>query len=279
MNLAKKLSSLSLGIYLSSGVHAAMPGLGFTHEDSSVMLAMTDFAGAGGTYLIDLSQQIGATQDDIRAGRAITYALSASAQAFFAGATDLRWAFFAMSGEEGPYLSVTTTASGAYNYFNSDTYDPDLGVVYASADDGPSVGMGISLVNQMYDLKSWIVAANEASIEVAGETEVANGTPADGDTPARVTAMAGLFRDVGTTASLFYQQTTTTQIGPHEFLGRHGPTAVTRLQGSEDRWMTATLLPDFFVVASVPVPASAWFFVSGLAMLSARKWRNIANGQ
>ena len=50
VNLAKKLSSLSLGIYLSSNVYAAIPGLGLGGEDSSVMLAMTDFAGAGGTW-------------------------------------------------------------------------------------------------------------------------------------------------------------------------------------------------------------------------------------
>lgn len=273
MMIKKKLGLLAASVMVASGAQAAMQSGG--GNDSSVILALTDFSGAGGSYLIDLTQQAGVTQDQLQGGNGFVYGLSASAQAFVAGSTDLRWAMFAISGQEGPYVGYTTTASGGYNYFY-DNVDPDFGIVYTSDNTPLGVGANVTLRNQAVALNDWINAMNLAGIGGTGEIAVANGAPADGDTPARETAVGGLF-STGL-AQLFYEQT---QAIPNNAAGATDPTLVNAITitGPSGAFQGADLLPGAFAVTSlggpvVPVPAAAWLFGSallGLGVVRRRK--------
>ena len=139
------------------------------------------------------------------------------------------------------------------------------------------------MYNNMRALRIWIGDATDAGISSSGEISVANGAPADGDTPARINAVsatAGLFNVAGEVASIYYQHTGMTLIGETDsggnwYLTREGPTDLDQIQVGGGVNMAAYLSVDSFTVGLVPVPATAWFFVSGLAMLSACKRRSI----
>lgn len=268
--IKKSLSALALAICAASNSHAAIesgnPYDGIPGPDSSVILALVDFAGDG-SYLIDITQQAGVTQDQLRVGNGFEYSLSSSAQAFVAGATALRWAMFSISGEDGPYETYTTAPPYYYIY---DNVDPDLGLVYTSDDAPLGVGNSDVLRHQLLTVNSWIRDMNIAGIADTGEIQVANGAPADGDTAGRIALGGGLF-STGLT-HVFYEKTqSVVDVGFIAGCCGSIPTAVNQLGMQANLANGNQFVVSNLSAPAVPVPATAWLFGSALLGLTGLK--------
>ena len=264
MMIKKKISFQAASVVVASGAQAATQGGSGT--DSDVILALADFGGAGGTYLVNLTAETGVSTDNLQAGNGVTWNLSGGASAFASGASDLRWALFTVSGEDGPYVTYTTSTGGGYNYFY-DNLDPNYGVVYAVTGTPPLAGItGANLDSQIGSLNAWIGDATAAGIDAAGGVGVGAGTAADYNKPARTTAMNGaLFNGAGDLAQLFYLKTDPAgRTGNDPIL--NGPISITTPGGSQQgAYMNGTSSFNITSVATViPVPAAAWLFGSAL---------------